>query len=180
MSSFAAISTLILLLISSLFFKAEKEKVFVIIDDCQQWEKRRPIDEQYFSITNNKVWLSSSYYSYDEQDTLASVHLFNGNIDLNPPELLEMSLAEMLNSGVQFSSEIGVEDWCTFNSEGSELYIILPEDFCSEKEFLHSTNFTLYKTRVRVDYPGPECVFIDDPMRFFPTDTSRRNRGSDK
>jgi hypothetical protein len=179
MSNFQSISVVIgLLVFTSLFSKAEKEKVFVIIDDCQQWGKRRPIDEQYFSITTNKVWLSSSYYFYDEQDTLASVHLFNGDIYLNPPELLEMSLAEMLNCGVQFSSEIGVEDWSTFNSEGSELYIILPEDFCSEKKFLHSTNFTLYKTRV--DYPGPECVLIDDPMRFFPKDTSRRNRDPNK
>ncbi|WPR74546.1 hypothetical protein [Algoriphagus sp. NG3] len=181
MSNVSAINAVIFLLISTLFSRIEKEKVFVIIDDCQQWEKHRPIDEQYFSITTNKVCCASSYYSsYDDKDTLASVHLFNGDIDLNPPELLEIAYTELLNLGVRFSSEIGVEQWGTFNSEESELYIILPDDFCSEKRFLHSAIFTLYKTRVSIDYPGPDCVLIiDDPMRFFPKDTIRRNRSSD-
>ncbi|MCE7055057.1 hypothetical protein LZF95_10260 [Algoriphagus sp. AGSA1] len=182
MSNVSAISAVVFLLVSTLFSRVEKEKVFVVIDDCQQWEKHRPIDEQYFSITTNKVCCVPPFYSHEGKDSLASVHLFNGDIDLNPPDKLEIIYAELLNSGVRFSSEMSFEEWGALNLAEKDVYILLPDDFCSTKRFIYDVVFTVYRAKLRTEsyYTHQDLLPPEgDPMRFFPKDTIRRNRTSD-
>lgn len=173
---------MIFLHISILLHSLDKEKVFIIVDECKSWEKNRILDDQYFFTFNNEVCCVSPYYSIQGKDSLASVKLFNVDINLNPAETLEISLTEMLNTGAKFSSAMSYEDWYAINSEEADLYIILPDDFCSIKRFNYNEVFTVYKVNLVTEsyYTYQDIPHSEgDYKRFFNVDNSMRNKDLD-
>ncbi|PZX53144.1 hypothetical protein [Algoriphagus chordae] len=178
MSNSLAICTVIFLLISASFSTVEKEKIYVIIDDCQKWENPRTISGQYFSIASNKVCCVPPFNTYKGKDSLASVHLFNVDLDLNPPDLLKITFSELLDYGAKFSSEMSFEEWDSINSDEIDLYILLTDDFCSRKRFNYNEVFTVYKTNLvtKSYYTYQDIPPEGDYKRFFPIDSTRESR----
>jgi hypothetical protein len=67
---------------------------------------------------------------------------------------INMRYAEIMEQNPRYTSELKKEDWIKLDNEKRKIYLLRPDDFCSEKRFVLNQEFTLYE--VRVGLSGPE------------------------
>lgn len=113
----------------------------LIVDDCKNWhEIVRPKKPNHYSITKeipvfHNVWLS--HFWLFPEDSLT-------RIDLTYPEILKLN--------PQFTSELTTADWdqLAYGKDKKKIFMLKPDDFCSEKRFCFDEKFTLLEVRIHL------------------------------
>jgi len=111
----------------------------LIIDDCSKWEKIDPykISDRY-SIARSipvfhTVWISHNWLF--PEDKLSIVN---------------MTYSQILKMNPQYTSELNTEDWnqLAYGKDKKKIYMLRPDDYCSEKRFVFNQEFVLYEVRI--------------------------------
>lgn len=116
----------------------QKDFVVLIMDDCQNWH----------AVPNNALKYESDFiYSKDLPDN-QSISL--GHMWYNPkpkPATKSMSYSEIIQMRAIYTSELDYEDWRKLEiiKDKNKVFVLKPEDFCSQKRFLFNHQFTLYE-----------------------------------
>jgi hypothetical protein len=110
--------------------------IILIADDCSKW---------YMSIIKKKGHFGLSKRTPDYH----SVSLVYGWI--TPEDSLSkinMRYADILEQKPRYTSELNAEDWIKLDNEKRKIYLLRPDDFCSEKRFVLNQEFTLYEVLI--------------------------------
>jgi hypothetical protein len=59
-----------------------------------------------------------------------------------------MRYAEIMEQNPRYTSELKKEDWIKLDNEKRKIYLLRPDDFCSEKRFVLNQEFTLYEVLI--------------------------------
>jgi hypothetical protein len=113
--------------------------IILVIDDCKKWNeiKLNPIDGRYsiFKEISKFHHTTLSHNWMNPEDKLATIHL---------------TYQEMLNYQPIFSSDLSSEDWYDLMSKTRtrKMFILKPNDFCSNKRFIFGEKFELLEVRI--------------------------------
>jgi hypothetical protein len=114
----------------------KKEEIILIIDDCQEWRVDLPSKwPEAFSIRKDlpkKEWVVLIHNWLKPEDKLST---------------LRLSFSEITNKKLIYSSELNYKDWTElrYGKDHEKIYILRPEDFCSQNRFLFDYKFTLHE-----------------------------------
>ena len=129
----------ILPVILILLFPRNNESIYIIVDDCKNWKVRTPFKKgpYLFFLTNEKdVRVDLAHGWIDPKDKLSTEKL---------------TLSEIIEKKALFSSDLKFQDWDRLTSVKNTKYFILrPDDYCSEKRFVYSHQFTVYQMKIYV------------------------------
>jgi hypothetical protein len=121
----------------------EEYNIVLIMDDCYNWS----------AVPNNALKYKSDFiYSKNlPKNQLVSL----GHIWFDPkpkPATQTISYSEIIKMEPNYTSEMNFEDWSELKSrkDSSMVFILKPEDFCSEKRFSFNHQFTLYEVKFRI------------------------------
>lgn len=122
---------------NSLSFDQE-DAILLIIDDCQNWDE----------VPNNALKHKSDFiYSRYFPDNL-SISIGHMWYDAKPkPSTQSMSYSEIIKKGAILTSELDYHDWRNLESikDQNKIFVLKPDDFCSQERFLFNHQFTLYE-----------------------------------
>ena len=117
------------------------DSVILIVDDCTQWRKIDPyrISEKYSIAKSIPVFhrvILGHFWIYPE-DSLTTI---------------DLTYSEILKLNPQFTSELTTADWnqLTYGKDKKKIFMLKPEDFCSEKRFSFDQKFTLLEVRIHL------------------------------
>jgi hypothetical protein len=134
------------LFVCNILFFNHSEFVILILDDCQDWDE----------VPNNALKDKSDFiYSKYFPDNL-SVSIGNRWYEPKPkPSTQSMSFPEIIKMGAILTSELDYHDWRNLESikDQNKIFVLKPNDFCSEKRFLFNHQFTLYEITFSVSAP---------------------------
>lgn len=117
------------------------DSVILIVDDCTQWRKIDPyrISDKY-SIAKSipvfhNVWLS--HFWLFPEDSLTTI---------------DLTYSEILKLNPQFTSELTTADWdqLTYGKDKKKIFMLKPDNFCSDKRFSFDHKFTLLEVRIHL------------------------------
>lgn len=134
--------TIILSLIL-LCFNFEDKPIILLINDCKEWNNvdLKNLKEQ-FGITKDMKkfgFVGLGHMWIEPERKLSSIH---------------MTFSEIQNSSPIYSSELSPEDWVNLSHGKEKVFIMKPNDFCSEKRFYFNHDFELLE--VLITYSGEE------------------------
>lgn len=160
-----------LILVSSFlsFLVISREKsTFIILDDCDKWNKRFQGNyDQHFSYSREveKIGLVGFIFGWiDENDKLSTK---------------SQTFSEIVESNPVYTSQLSYRDWYSLAKENERIFILIPEDYCSEKRFFYNYEFTLYEVRLHVSASTEDV--IDEPLNLLQlqeVDSVRRRKGN--
>jgi hypothetical protein len=113
----------------------------LIVDDCSLWEKidTHKISDRY-SIAKaipvfHRVWIIHNWIF--PEDKLSIVN---------------MTYSQILRMNPQYTSELNTEDWnqLAYGKDKKKIYMLRPDDYCSEKRFVFNQEFVLYEVRIHL------------------------------
>ena len=131
------------------FSQVEKDSLFIIVDDCGNWE-------EWESPFNESLQKSSTgrRFSLGKKDDSPFFFLKHFWIEENERlEELRLSYPEILATPPLFSSELTWEDWYKLGSANKKNYFLLPSAYCSARRFDWNTEFTVYEMYIDLILP---------------------------
>jgi hypothetical protein len=141
----------LILIIALLFnvFQAEKDSLYIVIDDCENWEE--------YGFSYNELLQKSSIgrrFSLSKKDDSPFFFLRHFWIEENERlEELTLSYPEILSKKPLFSSDLTWEDWYKLSYGKKKIYFLLPSAYCSAKRFHWNTEFTVYEMYIDLILP---------------------------
>lgn len=128
---------LILSILLQLFSTLENRDIILIIEDCTGWKK----------ITNGLKYPENFILNKDNPRE-ESVSL--GHAWFDPEQKLltkSLSFSEIVEANPLYVSEFDFEDWIALNNskEKGKIYVLLPEDYCTNKRFIQNQKLALYE-----------------------------------
>lgn len=138
----------------------------IILDDCENWKR----------ISSPKIDHFFSYYK--DVEKIGPVDFGFGWIDDEDKlSTQSMTFSQIMESDPIYTSQLNHHDWRNLARENVRVFILIPEDYCSEKRFLHDYKFTLYEVRVHVTASADDVVRNPKDLFSFPElDTLRRKK----
>ena len=132
-------------LLLAFFFTSKEEFSVLIVDDCKEWKKV----EHYFKASNDK-----KMFSY-EKDLVSIPFISLNNIwleDEDAPRVKNLTLMDIQNSNPSFTSGFTEQNWIEYvdNQKGKKIYLVTPEEYCSDKRFSFKAIFTLYEINILI------------------------------
>lgn len=133
------------LIISSLFvwnilsFDHEND-ILLIMDDCEKW-----------NLQTNGLKYESDFIISKSLPENQSVSLGHMWFDPKPkPETKKISFSEINEMNRFFTSEMNYADWIElrYRKDAVKIYILRPEDFCSQNRFVFDYKFILYEVKI--------------------------------
>jgi hypothetical protein len=117
--------------------------IILIADDCTQWKMsflhKKKLHFGFSKSTPDFHSIGLSHGWISPEDSLPKIN---------------MRYADILEQNPRYTSELNADDWIKLDNEKRKIYLLRPDDFCSEKRFVLNQEFTLYE--VRVGLSGPE------------------------
>ncbi len=117
--------------------------IILIADDCTQWKMsffhKKKLHFGFSKSTPDFHSIGLSHGWISPEDSLSKIN---------------MRYADILEQNPRYTSELNADDWIKLDNEKRKIYLLRPDDFCSEKRFVLNQEFTLYE--VRVGLSGPE------------------------
>lgn len=157
---------LILYLIILPFFDSfSKKEVILILNDCENWELYNyRVDKNHFSYSKefkDFPFVSMGHAWIDEEYKLSTKSL---------------NFSEIIDSDPIYTSQLSLNDWYSVQREYEKIFILIPEDYCSEKRVLHGYEFTLYEVNLYVTADTDDVI---EPLNLLPlpeVDSVRRKK----
>ena len=113
------------------------DSIILIADDCTQWR---------MSILHKK----KGYFGFTK--STPDFHLVGISHGWIFPEdslsKINMRYADILEQNPRYTSELNADDWIKLDNEKRKIYLLRPDDYCSEKRFAFNQEFTLYEVRI--------------------------------
>lgn len=126
---------LILSILLQLFSTLENRDVILIIEDCTDWKK----------ITHGLKYPENFILNKDKpREEMVSL----GHAWFDPEQKLftkTILFSEIVKNNPLYVSELDFKDWITLKNSKEKIYVLLPEDYCSNKRFIHNQKLTLYE-----------------------------------
>lgn len=119
--------------------KPKKEVIF-ILDNCENWDRL------------NFQHGTSQFSYYCENKDFPLIYMVHAWIDEeNKLSTKSLTFPEIMDSEHLFTSQLKLKDWYELSNDSSpRVFILNPEDYCSEKRFIHDYKFTLYEVHLNV------------------------------
>ena len=127
-------------------FPVASDSYIIIIDDCSKWKKINLNRKMGDDPINDVRFI----YTLDVKD-LSSVSIERMWIEeMDKPELKKFTLKEIYESNLFFTSEFSTKGWFDFvyKLQDKKIYLVVPEEYCSQKRFAFQYEFTLYEVRI--------------------------------
>ncbi len=66
--------------------------------------------------------------------------------------IISMTYSQILKMNPQYTSELDTEDWdqLAYGEDKKKIYMLRPDDYCSEKRFVFNQEFVLYEVRIHL------------------------------
>jgi len=134
-----------ILILSSLLWFApiptNSEYLILIADDCSKWSK--------YDLQKKEGNFGFS------KDILGFHFLGLTHAWLFPEDklsIVNMTYSRIMNSIHKYSSELTPKDWLELdsNKDKKKIYMLKPDDYCSEKRFVFNQEFVLYEVRIHL------------------------------
>lgn len=127
---------LIVIIIITIYLNPVKiNDTILIIDDCKGWRK----------MTNGLKYPENFILSKDiPREEMVSL----GHAWYDPEQKLftkTILFSEIVKNNPLYVSELDFKDWITLKNSKEKIYVLLPEDYCSNKRFIHNQKLTLYE-----------------------------------
>ena len=118
-------------------FQAEKDSLFIVIDDCDNWEESEfPYNELLQKSSTGRR------FSLIKKDNSPFFFLRHFWIEENERlEELILPYPEILSKKPLFSSDLTWEDWYKLSYGKKKIYFLLPSANCSARRFDWNTDF---------------------------------------
>jgi len=130
-------------------FQAEKDSLFILIDDCTSWE----MGSYSYNVALEK---SSKGNRFNLIKEFKYHVLFLRHFWIEENERLEeltLPYSEILGASPLFASDLTLEDWTQLGNSKKKIYILLPSDYCSAKQFDWNTKFIVYEMYIDLILP---------------------------
>lgn len=119
--------------------KPKKEVIF-ILDNCEDWDRfnfQHETSQFFYYSENNDFPLISMVHAWIEEEYKLSTK--------------SLTYPEIMDSVHLFTSQLKLKDWYELSLDsGPKVFILIPEDYCSEKRFIYDNKFTLYEVHLNV------------------------------
>jgi hypothetical protein len=130
-------------------FQPEKDSLFIILDDCYNWEES---GFQYNDLLQKSS--TGRRFSLIKKDDSPFFLLRHFWIEENERlEELILPYPEILSKKPLFSSDLTWEDWYKLSYVKKKIYFILPSAYCSARRFDWNTEFTVYEMYIDLILP---------------------------
>lgn len=115
--------------------------LILIADDCSKWSKYD------FNQEEVQFGLSKDIIGYNFLGLTHSWLFPNDKLSI-----INMTYSEILKMNPKFSSELSPKDWeqLAYGKEKKKIYMLKPDDYCSEKRFVYNEEFVLYEVRIHL------------------------------
>ncbi|WP_296704993.1 hypothetical protein [Algoriphagus sp.] len=118
----------------------QEDPIIIILDDCREWR-----------IVKHGLRDKRDFIYSKEFPENATVHLDHTRYS-KEPETKGLTISEIEKGKFFYASELDFHDWSKwgeFNGKKNEkVFVMMAEDFCSQKRFEYNYSFTLYEVRV--------------------------------
>lgn len=114
--------------------------ILLIMDDCEKW-----------NLQTNGLKYESDFIISKSLPENQSVSLGHMWFDPKPkPETKKISFSEINEMNRFFTSEMNYADWIElrYRKDAVKIYILRPEDFCSQNRFVFDYKFILYEVKI--------------------------------
>ena len=111
------------------------------MDDCYNWS----------AVPNNALKYKSDFIYSKNLPKNQSVSLGHIWFDPKPkPETKKISFSEINEMNRFYTSEMNYADWIEmrYRKDAVKIYILRPEDFCSQNRFVFDYKFKLYEVKI--------------------------------
>ena len=124
---------------------SDADYIILIPDDCEEWEFRDYTAEMESHGFPKGIRFALSKESRYNQVSI--VHFWMQEEE--KLELIQKTYSEIQNSKVLYTSALEAADWLKFwRKDTPKLFLLLPEDYCSEKRFNFNHIFTLFEVKI--------------------------------
>lgn len=162
---------LILVFFLFTFSIQERQKwAIIVLDDCSKWKRIALLkNDQFFSYSRDVEKIGPVDFGFgwiDEEYKLSTQ---------------SMTFSKIMDSNPVYTSQLNHRDWRNSSSEYERVFILIPEDYCSEKRFLYDYQFTLYEVKVHVSASTDDLIILPKNLLPLPeVDTlSRKKKNMD-
>jgi hypothetical protein len=141
--------------ILSFLVKSKERSTLIILDDCDKWNKvSRGKFNNHFSYLREveKIGLVGFIFGWIDEDYRLSTK--------------SLTFSEIRKSEPLYTSQFSINDWYSLPREYERVFILAPEDYCSEKRFLHDYEFTVYEVILNVTASTDDV--ITEPLNLLP------------
>jgi hypothetical protein len=113
--------------------------IILVIDDCQNWTIRNLNPKlNHFGILKNDL---------SNQEILI-VHAWKDEND--SLDVISKTISEIKKFDFLYSSQMESEQWIKIASSKAKIFVLLPNEYCSENRFYYNFKFKLYEVKVGV------------------------------
>lgn len=134
--------SLILTIVLILHFPKNEEEVYIIVDDCKNWEVRTYGNKSHFFI-NKKQRMNNP-----------SITLGHGWIEPTSKRLTKnLTLSQTHEKNPIYTSNLDDNDWIRLiQNPNQKFFVLRPDEYCSDKRFLFNQQFSVYEVKIFVGY----------------------------
>jgi hypothetical protein len=120
---------------------SSSDPIILVADDCLQWRTIVP---------NKKSNRHSIVKSIPVFHRVMLIH--DWMIPEDSLSTIDLTYSEILKLNPQFTSELTAADWdqLTYGKDKKKIFMLKPDDFCSEKRFSFDHKFTLLEVRIHL------------------------------
>jgi hypothetical protein len=113
--------------------------LILIADDCSKWSKY-DFNQEEVQFGLSKDILDYNFLGLTHSWLFAKDKL----------SVINMTYSEILKMNPKYSSELTPKDWdhMAHGKDKKKIYILIPEDYCSERRFVFKHKFVLYEVRI--------------------------------
>ncbi|TFV95927.1 hypothetical protein E4S40_06805 [Algoriphagus kandeliae] len=148
-----------------------KKEVYLILDDCINWKRSGFLDKK------------NMFFLYKDFDKKLFEEVFEVNFshvwlaDDKRLSSIKLKYSDLLEGLPIFSSGLSKKNWENLSKlKDTSFFILIPEDYCSEKRFLNGYEFTLYEVNLDVTASTDDVI---EPLNLLPlpeVDSVRRKK----
>ena len=138
---------LVIILLINLF-PLNSDIYIIIVDECSKWKKINHTWKMEDKLSNEKMFT----YEKDVMD-LPFVSISRTWLkDKDKLDTKRLTLKEIKKSNLFLTSEFSAKDWIEFvdKIKDQKIYLVTPEEYCSEKRFAFQSEFTLYEVQISI------------------------------
>ena len=121
--------------------------IILIPDDCEEWEfGNYSAEMESHSFPEGMRFALRKEAKYNQ---ISIVHFWMQ--EQEKLEVIQKTYPEILQSEILYTSDLQSADWLKYWRKGTpKLFLLLPEDYCSEKRFIFNHTFTLYEVEIEI------------------------------
>lgn len=125
----------------------QPDYIIFIPDDCERWNLGYRTEE-----LEAKGYPKGVRFISTKEFSGSIVFVSHFWVEEKNLEIKTLTYPEILRSEIIYTSDLEAVDWLKYwRKDTPKLFLLLPEDYCSEKRFNFNHTFTLYEVEIEID-----------------------------